>query len=298
MKQGKILLEPGTLWTKIKQTTAQALESGALKSIPTKVEFIEQEGVKFLVRILSNLERKKAAQEKQNQQTLTTGKDFNPFLPYEQDLFVADISDTHVCILNKFNVVDYHLLVITRIFEEQESLLNLEDFIAMWACLDDFDGLVFYNGGENAGASQRHKHLQIVPFSGTEIPITALLTAVKSKDCVTTIPGLPFLHTFITLNGEEKAEITLTKYQNLLAAVDIKGDANNRQSGAYNLLVTREWMLIVPRFQAQFESIAVNSLGFSGNLLVRNYEQIQLLKEISPMNVLKKVALPIKQNCS
>lgn len=298
MKQGKILLEPGTLWTKIKQTTAQALQSGALKSIPTEVEFIEQNGVKFLVRVLSNLNRKNAAKEKQNQQIITTGKEFNPFLPYEQDLFVADISDTRVCILNKFNVVDYHLLVITRIFEEQESLLNLEDFTAMWSCLADFDGLVFYNGGENAGASQRHKHLQIVPFSGTQIPITALLNSVKSKDCITTIPGLPFLHAFTTLNGEERAEITLTKYQNLLTAVDIKGDANNRQSGAYNLLITREWMLIVPRSQAQFESIFVNSLGFSGTLLVRNAEQMQLLKEISPMNILKKVALPIKQNRS
>lgn len=298
MKQGKILLEPGTLWTKIKQTTAQALQSGALKSIPTEVEFIEQDGVKFLVRVLSNLNRKNAAKEKQNQQIITTGKEFNPFLPYEQDLFVADISDTHVCILNKFNVVDYHLLVITRIFEEQESLLNLEDFTAMWSCLADFNGLVFYNGGENAGASQRHKHLQIVPFSGTEIPITALLNSVKSKDCITTIPGLPFLHAFTTLNREERAEITLTKYQNLLTAVDIKGDANNRQSGAYNLLITREWMLIVPRSQAQFESIPVNSLGFSGTLLVRNAEQMQLLKEISPMNILKKVALPIKQNRS
>ena len=164
MNQLKILLEPGTLWKSIQETTELALQSGALKSIPTELEIIEQVGIKFVIRILANLNRKEADKEKQEQQTSRTGKEFNPFLPYEKDLFVADISDTHVCILNKFNVVDFHLLIITRIFEEQESLLTLEDFTAMWTCLGEFEGLVFYNGGKLAGASQRHKHLQIVPF--------------------------------------------------------------------------------------------------------------------------------------
>ena len=164
MNQLKILLEPGTLWTSIKTTTEQALNSGALKSIPTELEIVEQDGIKFMIRILANLNRKQADKEKQKQQIARTGKEFNPFLPYEQDLFVTDISPTHVCILNKFNVVDNHLLIITRIFEQQETLLTLEDFTAMWTCLGEFEGLVFYNGGKLAGASQPHKHLQIVPF--------------------------------------------------------------------------------------------------------------------------------------
>lgn len=294
MTQGKILLEPGILWTKIKQTTEHALKCGALKSIPTEFEFIEQDGVKFLVRILSNLNRKKAAKEKQDKQTAATGKEFNPFLPYEEDLFVADISDTHVCILNKFNVVDYHLLIITRAFEEQESLLTLEDFAAMWACLADFDGLVFYNGGKLAGASQRHKHLQIVPISSEEIPITPLLKEAKLEDAITTIPGLPFLHAFTTLNWDENAEVTLEKYYALLEMIGIEAVDNNKQSGAYNLLATRKWMLIVPRSEEEFESISINSLGFAGALLVRNAEQMRLVKDFGPMDILKNVALQKK----
>ncbi|ADI65212.1 ATP adenylyltransferase family protein [Trichormus azollae] len=294
MTHGKILLERGTLWTKIKQTTEHALKCGALKSIPTELEFVEQDGVKFLVRILSNLNHKKAAKEKQDQQTAATGKEFNPFLPYEEDLFVADISDTHACILNKFNVVDYHLLIITRAFEEQESLLTLEDFAGMWACLADFDGLVFYNGGKLAGASQRHKHLQIVPISATEIPITPLLKEAKFKDSTAIIPRLPFLHAFTTLNWYESAEVTLAKYYALLEIVGIEATDNNKQSGAYNLLATREWMLIVPRYQEEFESISVNSLGFAGALLVRNTEQMELVKDMGLMNILKNVALPKK----
>ncbi|MBE9235454.1 phosphorylase [Anabaena aphanizomenioides LEGE 00250] len=295
MTQGKILLEPGTLWKRVKQTTAHALECEALKSIPTEFEFVEQDGVKFLVRILANLNRKKAAKEQQEKQTAKTGKEFNPFLPYEQDLFVTDISETHVCILNKFNVVDYHLLIITRAFEEQESLLTLEDFTAMSACLVDFDGLVFYNGGKIAGASQQHRHLQIVPISGKEIPIAALIETVKFTEGITTIPGLPFLHAFTTFAPNETAGVTLAKYYALLEMVGIQAVDNNQQSGAYNFLATREWMLIIPRLQEEFESISINSLGFAGALLVRNTEQMQLVKDIGPMNILRKVALDFSQ---
>ena len=296
MNHQKILFEPGTLWKSIKKTTELALKSGALKSIPTDLEVVEQAGVKFVVRILENINRKKDYQEKQDQLTTKTGKEFNPFLPYEEDLFVTGISNTHVCILNKFNVVDYHLLIITRAFESQESLLTLEDFTAMWACLAEFEGLVFYNGGKLAGASQRHKHLQIVPFSETDIPISPLLKAAKLENDIGTIPEFPFLHAFTTLNLGESAEVTLEKYHTLLRTVGIEPLENNIQSAAYNLLITKKWMLIVPRKHEEFEAISINSLGFAGALLVKNQQQMQLLKNIQPINILTNVAFPIQQN--
>jgi ATP adenylyltransferase len=296
MNQLKILLEPGTLWKSIQETTELALQSGALKSIPTELEIIEQVGIKFVIRILANLNRKEADKEKQEQQTSRTGKEFNPFLPYEKDLFVADISDTHVCILNKFNVVDFHLLIITRSFEEQESLLTLEDFTAMWTCLGEFEGLVFYNGGKLAGASQRHKHLQIVPFSETDIPISPLLKTAKLENDMGTIREFPFLHAFTNLNRGESPKVTLEKYHTLLQKMGIKPLENNLQSGAYNLLITQKWMLIVPRKQEEIEGISINSLGFAGALLVKNQQQMELVKNIKPMEILSKVAFPVQQN--
>ena len=293
--QREILLKPGTLWKSIKERSENALQCGALLSIPTDFEFVEQNGIKFLVRILSNLIRKDTAKQQE--------KKTNPFLPYEKDLFVADISQTHVCILNKFNVVDYHLLIITRAFEEQEKLLTLEDFAAMWACLAEFEGLAFYNGGKISGASQPHKHLQIVPLpltpSGLQIPIEPLLTSAQFTDSITTVPELPFIHALAKLDPNwsnsplEAAAATLELYQSLLSAVGLEPLEDNRQSGAYNLLATREWMLIVPRSHENFDSISVNSLGFAGALLVRNQEQMQVIKEQGPMSILKNVALPV-----
>lgn len=284
------------LWDCVKATTERALSCGALLSIPTNYEFVEQDGVVFMVRILSNLVRKDEAKKKEKQIT-QNAIDFNPFLPYDQDLWVADISDTHVCILNKFNVVDYHLLIITRAFEAQESLLTERDFAAMWSCMADFDGLAFYNGGQVAGASQKHKHLQLVPLplvpNGTKLPIEPLLSSASFKGSVGTIPKLPFVHAFTRLNPDwAKSPIsagvaTLKQYHDSLAAVGLQN------GGAYNLLATREWMLIIPRQHECFESISVNSLGFAGALLVRNAEQLQRLKDYGPMNILKSVAIPV-----
>lgn len=296
------MLKPGTLWTSVIERTKYALRCGALLSIPTEYEFVEQDGVRFLVRILSNLVRKDEAKKKEEKATATSGKEFNPFLPYEEDLFVADISNTHVCILNKFNVVDYHLLIITRAFEDQDSLLTLQDFEAMWACLAEFNGLAFYNAGKLAGASQRHKHLQLVPLplvpGESQIPVAPLFASAQFQDAVATIPKLPFVHVLTPLNPDgvespfQAAEATLERYHTLLRAVGLQDGANgNRQSGPYNLLATREWMMIVPRSQEDFESIAVNSLGFAGALLVRNQQQMQFLKDYGPINLLQQVGI-------
>jgi len=298
-----LVLKPGTLWTNLTQQTTHALQCGALQSIPTELEFVEQDGISFLVRILSNLTRKDEAKKKQNQKTTNSGKEFNPFLPYEEDLFVADISDTHLCLLNKFNVVDYHLLLVTRSFEEQETWLTVQDFEAMWRCLAEFEGLAFYNGGKVAGASQRHKHLQLLPLplapKRPKIPIEPAIASAKFEGTIGTIPSFPFVHAIARLDSLgaksplEAAVATIQCYHNLLRAVGLQGEestSGNRQSGAYNLLATRQWMLLVPRLQEDFESISVNSLGFAGALLVRNKQQMQILKNYGPMHILKSVA--------
>lgn len=300
--RGTLMLEPGTLWPRLKQQTEHALDCGALQPIPTNYEFVEQEGIHFLVRILSNLARKDEAKKQQEKQAATSGKKFNPFLPYEEDLFVADISETHLCLLNKFNVVDYHLLIVTREFEEQENWLNWRDFEAMWACLAEIDGLVFYNGGKMAGASQRHKHLQLVPLpltpEGQKLPIEPAIASAQFSDSIGAMPTLPFRHAIAQLNPHwvnspaEAAQPTFEYYCHLLRAIGLlEGEEMGQtQSAPYNFLATREWMLLVPRSQEHFESISVNSLGFAGALLVRNPQQMATLKERGPLTILQHVA--------
>ena len=304
--QQRIILEPGKLWASITQRTQQALQCGALQSIATEYEFVEHDGVHFLVRILANLVRKDQAKQEQDKKKAISSKAFNPFMPYETDLFVMDLSNTHLCLLNKFNVVDHHILIITRAFEAQDTWLTLKDFEALEICLAEVDGMAFYNGGKTAGASQKHKHLQLIPLpmtsEGARIPIEPLIESAQFHGLVGEIPDLPFTHAIARLDAVwsnyplTAAEGMLEIYRTLLRTVGLPDPLNRyqgKQSNAYNLIATRQWMLVVPRSQESYQEISVNSLGFAGSLLVRNIEQMQLLKDIGPMNLLKSVALPI-----
>lgn len=290
-----LLQHPGVLWQRTIEQTRHAIECGALRSMPTTYEFVEQNGIDFLVRITTNLIRK--AQAKQQQ--IQTRNPVDPFLPYENDLFVMDISKTHLCLLNKFNVVDHHLLIITRAFEEQDALLTLEDFEALRACLAEVDGLAFYNGGSVAGASQPHKHLQLVPLpfvpERSRLPIDPVIDSAlnNAEALITTVPQFPFVHGLSAIDVRNSpAKEMLDRYYKLLQTVGIKSD-QPMASAPYNLLATRDWMLIVPRSHACYDSIAFNSLAFAGALLVRDQAQLQQLKEIRPLNFLKNVAIAI-----
>lgn len=291
-----MILLPDQFWQNVEATTEHATTSQALQPIPTDYEIVEDQGIPFLVRILTTLIKKEEAKEKQEQHKAKTGQDFDPFLPYEEDLFVSDISDTHLCLLNKYNVVDHHLLLVTREFEEQENLLNQADLTALCACLQKIDGLGFYNSRKDAGASVRHKHLQLVPNSLApnfqEIPITPALKEATFSGEVGKVPLFPFLHGFSWLDfdgsasPETLANKALDTYQKLLNAINADTET------AYNFLMTRQWMLVVPRKQERFGSIGINSLGFAGALLVRNQEELELVKQNQPLEILNSVALP------
>jgi len=294
----------GSLAGRIASVTAKALDSGAVLPIATGCEFVDDGGVRFLVRVLTNLQRK-GAQRAEEERSAAVGKPLNPFLPYEQALFVADVSDSHVAILNKFNVVDRHLLIVTREFEQQRALLTLRDFEALWRCMNEYDSLGFYNGGPEAGASQPHKHLQLVPLplapQGPPVPIAPLLPAAQETVGSGTIAGFDFVHAFAVLGAaaDERAAAreAFERYVLMLARVGLHpppGSGSDLQGGPYNLIATREWLLLVPRSREHFDSISINALGFAGALLVWNEEQLRGLRAAGPLTALRETALPFR----
>jgi ATP adenylyltransferase len=136
---------------------------------------------------------------------------------------------------------------------------------------------------------------------GPGIPLEPLFEGAGLKGSPETIRGLPFLHGFIRFehNGIDSpidaARNSFVLYGNLLSHVGLETpntEGTKRQSSPYCLLITREWMLLVPRSREFFNSISINSLGFAGALLVRNREQMDILKKLGPMTALKSVALP------
>jgi len=285
----------GTLLARLGTCRGRALASGALQPIDTCCEVVEDGDLSFAVRVLSPVARKAEARHRERQALGTP--DCNPFLPYDEELYVGDAGAGHVCLLNKFNVIDDHLLVVTREFEAQESLLSPADFGAVWSLLWEAEGLVFYNSGAAAGASQPHKHLQLVlgPLCpcGPEIPIAAACEAA-ARAGHNALPELPVAHAFRALpsgrDAAAAADRSARTYADLLAALNLT--AGSGAPAPYNLLFTRTWMLVVPRSRECFRNISVNALGFAGALLVRDAEELALLTSHRPLQVLRHVALP------
>lgn len=295
----------------VERQTSHALACGALHPVETAQTYIDDGGVRFAVRVAANLARKEAVRL-----TPQTQPPRDPFLPYEPDLFVADLSPTHVALLNKFNVIDQHLLIVTRRYEPQEALLDAADFGALVEAMRAIDGLGFYNGGTAAGASQPHKHLQMVPLplgdggpatpdhgvNGT--PIESLLggaQAVHGARPIAIVPALRFRHAFARVDlgpgsgtASEAARVALDCYRALLDAVDVPSiDVGGvaHQGAPYNLLVTRRWMLVVPRSAECAEGMSVNALGFAGSFFVRDAAQLQTLARLGPMTALERVGV-------
>lgn len=273
-----------------------------MQPIATEQTSIDDGGIRFVVRKVSSLARKELDKRQPRSEQ---GAPRNPFLPYEQDLFVAHVSDRHVALLNKFNVIDWHLLIVTLEFERQEMLLNLDDFAALAACLREVDGLAFYNGGEAAGPSQSHKHMQLIALPLVEgsppVPMERAFEPRPGMAAIAELSGLPFRNGLARIEAggfddpPRAAEILRSLYLRLLELTDIPGlptPAGPRQSAPYNLLLTRRWMLLVPRSRDGFAGVSVNSLGFAGSLFVKNDEQLEIVTRVGPMRLLAEVAVP------
>lgn len=260
-------------WRAVAEVSSSALAAGALQPISTTSTVIEDGGVRFLTRVVENLERKRL-------DAVRKPSDLDPFAEPEAELFVTEISGTHFALLNKFNVVDRHVILVTREFEEQESLLTPEDFEAAWLPLAERDALVFYNSGPSAGASQRHKHLQVVPVPLGEGPERTPIEPVLEEDS----RELPFAHALCRV--DDCRDTPWRARERYLEALDALGNPR-----AYNLLATRDWMLVVPRARESWSGISVNALGFAGALLVRSPPELSKLRALGPMRLLHEVTV-------
>jgi len=112
------------LWADIQDRYLSAQENQAAHLTDTKTEIIQDEGFVYILKIASKLKDKPKA-------VSGTPKAWkNPFLPPDPALFVSKLSDTHALVLNKFNIVPYHVIIITNEFKKQEEPLDARDFEA------------------------------------------------------------------------------------------------------------------------------------------------------------------------
>eukprot|EP00892_Ulva_mutabilis_P006083 jgi/Ulvmu1/3847/UM018_0063.1 len=291
--------EAKLLWEKIQETYEKAVASGAAKGIPT-TEAIEAEGslgVEMVVRIAEVLENKPSKPEQTE-----SGEAVNPFLPYDEELWVQHLSDSHTLLLNKFNLVDHHTIVVTREFQSQDEPLAMADLAATKAVIDamPYGGLAYFNHGPDSGKSQPHKHVQVVP-----LPLSRAVDApVPLQDVLDeTLQGeplgmacemlkLPYRAYACRIEPGFGAEELEVAYLELMSAAGVQHDPGQALKPSYGWLMTRHWMMLVPRSRAAYQGINANAISYAGTLFLKRPEMQYTVHNEGPLQILAKMAYP------
>ncbi|ORX55967.1 ATP adenylyltransferase [Piromyces finnis] len=268
-----------SLITKVAEVFEKALSSEFLTFIPSVEERLQINKINYQIRCLPSLKKKPTQKD-------TSKSKFNPFLPYDENLYIQKTpNNLHNVLLNKFSVIKYHILLTTVDFQSQQDPLNIHDLESMLWTLnsikkDNYTELAFFNCGTNSGASQPHKHLQILAIDKdikdmppvNRIIIEEGQTIEKGK--IFQISQYKLKHGCVLFPEDKKitAEDLLNYYNSLLNIVP--------SNSSYNFICTTKWMLIVPRSKETYnERISVNSLGFAGMVLVKSMEDSELIKK-------------------
>ncbi|KAJ4329423.1 bifunctional AP-4-A phosphorylase/ADP sulfurylase [Fusarium piperis] len=233
-------------------------------------------------------------------------------------LRITDLGPSHYLVLNKFAIAAEHFILATNEFKDQDDLLERDDFAAIRACIDAYDkpeggeGLfTFFNSGEFSGASQAHRHVQMIPISrmkdGLEPDspwsVVADKLTVKDTDLGGIVAKLPFTVIARNISGMDANalhSLYLEMYQEgciaeALNARHPKHDSEHHSDGtpriSYNLAMTKDTMVLLPRLSDKIHlqddegkpldiKLSVNGTILAGTVLVKeehDYKTVQTL---------------------
>lgn len=282
----------------IDQSRDTALTAGALVPNSAECVTIDDHGLQFLVCWVPALSDKDAS--KPIMPGGPRDPDFNPFLPPDPVLTVGKAGQFHNVVLNKFPVCDRHLVVARTTFEEQRLPLDLKDFRALAGISSECGGFGFYNGGTEAGASQRHKHVQWIPPAPGNPGLAYLsqsLSRTLPEHSTVCHPAFAFRHVFVrTMSGvgvdpEQSAQSMHQAFQLACRTLQLAPDEQGLLPPC-NMLADDGWMLLVPRRQEHAYDVSVNAPSYGGVLYVRGPDHIEAIRKVGPLAVLAEAAFP------
>ncbi|KAK5937782.1 hypothetical protein PMZ80_009911 [Knufia obscura] len=221
--------------------------------------------------------------------TINQTKPFNPndksrkpgFLDDDPEFTLCQVQPNHKLILNKYCWVRPQMILHTRDFQAQTELLTLDDFEASSDVLRRLGEryMVIFNGGPDAGSSVAHKHLQVFLRPGWG----SVADGIVGGGCEV---RLPFEHRLARAPQGLQADGLFGMYKDMCRELSISsGDA-------HNLLLVKEWMMVVPRSTGSIQGeIPDAPLQGGGNALIgmlwlKSYDQLENWKRYGPMNVL------------
>ncbi len=213
----------------------------------------------------------------------------NPFLPWDRALEVSLLGSRHLLLLNKYPVQMGHLLLITQQWAPQNGWLRSDDWDAVARVEADTSGLWFFNSCAEAGASQPHRHLQLLPRAAGEI--LCPLEAPIQRQLQGQGEPWPWAYRLSARSAEGGAAALASLYRAHAAELGLgEPGRNERPLHPYNLLFGDGWFLTIRRVREHAAGFSVNALGFAGYLLLTEHSKTGWLERHGPWSLLEAVA--------
>ncbi|KAF9263369.1 hypothetical protein L218DRAFT_1035124 [Marasmius fiardii PR-910] len=315
---------PPEIIAKIPSQYEKALASGDLFFFPSSVSRHSESNIGYEIRLCPALQKKPqlppqfssdiAAETPKN----GSKPPFDPFSPpYNTGLFVGYLRDQgqdEEEYLNKYCVVPEHFLLVTKDFRSQSSPPSPRDLVNAYALIvaarkKHKNITAFYNCGELSGASQAHKHLQLVEIEDDGPPIETIARQIRleTPDKPFSITRLPYANhvirfpSHLSTSHPDLVEDTLT--QSFVSLLDLAISSIRYESdypkgkASYNVILTLEHMHIIPRRTDTYTlsstggTLNINSLGFAGMFLVKSDEELEAVKKEGLTKILRAVGV-------
>lgn len=240
---------------------------------------------------------------------------------------------SHYLVLNKFAVVPEHFILATTEFKPQTHVLEESDLASTLACIEAYedarlrsnqsgkggnaqDGLyAFFNCGEHSGASQPHRHIQLLPISRMKDGLDdAGSWSILADNLKTHKPPFVTFSEDIRLDmpGSELHAAYLRLYRRACRAVALNDNHPPEEDPptegetviSYNMAMTKSTLVLAPRIaegakilspQGQHVgSLALNGTVLAGTALVKNELEWEALRQepASLLSVLRGIGVP------
>jgi ATP adenylyltransferase/5',5'''-P-1,P-4-tetraphosphate phosphorylase II len=208
------------------------------------------------------------------------------------EFLIANINSTHIFVFNKFCVYRAQYMLLTAdSYQRQETTLTTEDFAAAWKVLNAFDTAhyVFYNCTSDSGNSREHKHMQLFekPLAGEDGKGFILF-----PDSKTMLP-VPFKYFIEHFKSEPSTEELHSAYENMLGKTrEALGLPKDAERCPHNMVLVKEWMMVIPRRKALVGETTVSAAGMLGLVWATTDEDVKTWKSLGPAKVLAEVGVP------
>jgi sulfate adenylyltransferase (ADP) / ATP adenylyltransferase len=231
----------------------------------------------------------------------------NPFANPDPAFVLPFESTTHTVMLNKYCVYRPQLLLVTKTYRPQYEALDDSDIRATWSLFSELEAgpghnggsnfkhvqvtppsmLAFYNCGAEAGSSQGHKHVQVMPKpKSRELGFKLFPDLVGPEyegNICDALPGVPHKHFILRLPEGANADDAVEAHGKLLARmreVIISRERWRSPDGKsdlpHNVLLTKDWVCIIPRQHSRLDHSSItNAMGMVGVFWITHPAQIE-----------------------